>query len=181
MRRGVWFLVCVPTLLVVLWSLCTFNPGGMRNAAAQEQSKPSIEALLKQVLERLDRIEKKLQIAEPIAENPDPLKKAEVEGWLPEWAQQVYTATKKMPDPERTYRQRQLRSMLNMPNGKRTRQQVIDGIPKGDPLYNFTSEEWRALNDTDEEWREEYGTDPALRPEEKPKETSAQSSKPCCQ
>lgn len=49
-------------------------------------------------------------------------------------------------------------------NGK-SRQEVLDGIPKGDSFYNFKAVEWDALNLSDKEWSEEYGTSPKLREE----------------
>lgn len=36
-------------------------------------------------------------------------------------------------------------------------QKVLDSIPKGDPLYNFTSLQWEALNMSDAEWFNKYG------------------------
>lgn len=53
--------------------------------------------------------------------------------------------------------------MIGPAGNGRTRQEVLDAIPKGDRMYNFKAIEWDAINMDDAEWREEYGTDPEVK------------------
>jgi hypothetical protein len=58
--------------------------------------------------------------------------------------------------------------MIGPAGNGRTRQEVLDSIPRGDPLYNFRAVEYDAISLSDTEWEETYGTSPKLR-EEAPK------------
>ena len=200
------FQTCLLIFVLVIMGTTTpvtgFSTGETRADDPPPVKKESVESLLKQLIERLDRQEQLLKklidqknadakIGEIVElgdgehvptweadgyiwENrgvkvvkvaiDDPLAEANIEGRMPAWARDVWDKIKTMEEPEKTYRARQLRSMLKLPSPKnQTRQQVLDGLPKGDPLYNFTAKEWAAIDWSDEEWLAEYGTDPKRR------------------